>query len=37
MPAERLYPEVEDKLLPLAAPLQEPEVGDWLAEHPEPG
>jgi archaemetzincin len=37
MPAANLYREVEDKLRPLAAPLQEPEVGDWLAEHPEEG
>jgi archaemetzincin len=32
-----LYPEVEDKLRPLALPLEEPEVGDWLAEHHEKG
>jgi archaemetzincin len=37
MPAESLYCEVEEKLLPLAAPLGEPAVGDWLAEHPEEG
>jgi archaemetzincin len=34
---ERFYAEVEERLRPLAAPLAEPEVGDWLAEHPEPG
>jgi archaemetzincin len=32
-----LYPEVEEKLRPLARPLEPPEVGDWLAEHAEPG
>jgi archaemetzincin len=36
-PAERDYPEVEERLRPLASPLEQPEVGDWLAEHPEPG
>ena len=36
-PQEHLYPEIEDRLRPLALPLEEPEVGDWLAEHPEPG
>src|SRR5437868_12948557 len=35
--AENLYPEVEDRLRPLAVPLEEPEVGDWLAEHREKG
>jgi archaemetzincin len=35
--AERFYLEVEEKLRALAAPLEEPEVGDWLAEHPEKG
>jgi archaemetzincin len=35
--ADNLYPEVEHRLRPLAAPLEEPEVGDWLAEHHEPG
>jgi archaemetzincin len=34
---ENLYAEVEDRLRPLASPLEGPEVGDWLAEHPEPG
>lgn len=34
---ERLFPEVEDRLRPLAAPLAEPEIGDWLAEHREKG
>jgi archaemetzincin len=32
-----LYPEVEDRLRPLATPLGEPEIGDWLAEHREKG
>jgi len=36
-PSENLYAEVEEKLGPLASPLEEPAVGDWLAEHPEPG
>jgi archaemetzincin len=36
-PAERLYPEVEDKLRPLTMPLEEPQIGDWLAEHRERG
>src|SRR5262249_6831320 len=35
--AENLYPEVEDRLRPLALPLEEPEVGDWLAEPKEKG
>jgi archaemetzincin len=35
--AENLYPEIEDRLRPLALPLEEPEVGDWLAEHREKG
>jgi archaemetzincin len=34
---EGFYPEIEDPLRPLAAPLGEPEAGDWLSEHPEPG
>jgi archaemetzincin len=34
---ESLYPEVEDRLRPLAAPLLPPLPGDWLAEHPERG
>jgi hypothetical protein len=34
---ENLYPEIEARLRPLAAPLEGPEAGDWLAEHPEPG
>ncbi len=34
---ERLFPEIEDRLRPLARTPQPPEVGDWLAEHPEPG
>jgi archaemetzincin len=37
MPEEHLYPEIEARLQPLAEPLPEPEAGDWLAEHPEPG
>jgi archaemetzincin len=36
-PSESLYPEVEQRLVPLAEPLPEPRPGDWLAEHPEPG
>jgi archaemetzincin len=36
-PAEPDYPEVEERLRPLASPLEQPEVGDWLAEHAEPG
>jgi archaemetzincin len=36
-PSENLYPETEDRLRPRAVPLQQPEVGDWLAEHPEKG
>lgn len=32
-----LYPEIQDRLCPLAVPLEEPEIGDWLAEHPEKG
>ena len=32
-----LYPEVEEKLRHLARLLGRPELGDWLAEHPEPG
>src|SRR5947209_18443282 len=35
--AEKLYPEIEERLRPLASPLEQPEVGDWLAEHPEAG
>src|SRR5690242_9237442 len=31
------YPELEQKLRPLADPLPRPRPGDWLAEHPEPG
>ncbi len=34
---ERLYPEIEDRLGPLAEPMAEPRAGDWLAEHPEKG
>src|SRR5689334_12435163 len=34
---EDLYPELEDRLRPLATPLEEPQVGDWLAEHREKG
>jgi hypothetical protein len=29
---DNLHAEVEEKLRPLALPLEEPEVGDWLAE-----
>jgi archaemetzincin len=35
--SDNFYPEIEEKLRALAAPLPVPEVGDWLAEHPEPG
>ena len=31
------YPELEQKLRPLADPLPVPRPGDWLAEHDEPG
>jgi archaemetzincin len=31
------YPELEEKLRPLADPLSPPRPGDWLAEHDEPG
>lgn len=34
---ENLFPEIEDRLRPLALPLAEPEAGDWLAEHEEKG
>jgi archaemetzincin len=34
---ENLYREIEDKLRPLASPLEDAQAGDWLAEHPEPG
>src|SRR5262249_49940869 len=34
---ERLYPEVEDRLRPLASPLPPSQVGDWLSEHVEKG
>jgi archaemetzincin len=34
---ENLYPDIEDRLRPLAEPLPEPEAGDWLAEHEEKG
>jgi hypothetical protein len=34
---ECLFPEIESRLRHLAEPLGEPEEGDWLAEHPEPG
>lgn len=36
-PTEELYPEVEDRLRPLAEPLERPRPGDWLAEHREKG
>jgi archaemetzincin len=36
-PPENLYPEVEDRLRPLAEPLDAPRPGDWLAEHRETG
>jgi hypothetical protein len=31
------YLELEEKLRPLADPLPAPRLGDWLAEHDEPG
>jgi archaemetzincin len=34
---EDLFPEIEDRLRHLAEPLEEPEIGDWLAEHREKG
>src|SRR5262249_47924565 len=34
---ENLFPEIEDRLRPLAIPLGEPREGDWLAEHREKG
>jgi len=37
MPTENLYPELEDRLRPLAEPLEAPRPGDWLAEHREKG
>src|SRR5262245_25352235 len=37
VPTENTYPEVEDRLRPLADPLPDPRPGDWLAEHPEKG
>jgi archaemetzincin len=37
VPADNLYPEVEDRLRPLASPLLPPLPGDWLDEHRERG
>ena len=37
MPVPEPYPELKEKLRPLAEPLPRPRPGDWLAEHPEPG
>ncbi len=37
VPTEDTYPEVEDRLTPLAEPLPPPRPGDWLAEHRERG
>jgi archaemetzincin len=34
---DNLYTDLEACLAPLAEPLEEPEEGDWLAEHAEPG
>jgi hypothetical protein len=34
---ENTYPDLENLLAPLAEPPDEPLLGDWLAEHPEPG
>jgi hypothetical protein len=36
-PADNLFPDLESRLARLAEPLDEPEEGDWLAEHPESG
>jgi archaemetzincin len=36
-PVEDFYPEIEDRLQPLAIPLEAPQLGDWLAEHREKG
>jgi archaemetzincin len=36
-PHDNLYPEVEDRLRPLASPLPPPRPGDWLSEHREKG
>ena len=36
-PTEHLYPEVEDRLRPLAEPLEAPRPGEWLSEHREKG
>ncbi len=37
MPKEHRYPEVEARLRPLVKPLDTPQAGDWLTEHPERG
>ncbi len=37
MTAENLFPDLEDRLRPLAEPLEPPRPGDWLAEHREKG
>jgi archaemetzincin len=37
IPTEDSYPEIEDRLRPLAAILPAPQPGDWLAEHKEKG
>jgi archaemetzincin len=37
MRGEQLDADLEARLAPLAEPLGEPQAGDWLAEHPEPG
>jgi archaemetzincin len=34
---ENVFPGIEDRLRPLALPLEQPRPGDWLTEHPEPG
>src|SRR5947209_14761456 len=36
-PLENDYLEIEERLRPLASPLEEPGPGDWLAEHREKG
>lgn len=36
-PTEETYPEIEDRLRPLAEPMDRPRPGDWLTEHDERG
>jgi archaemetzincin len=37
VPTEEDYPQIEEKLRPLAEPLERPRAGDWLSEHHEKG